>query len=100
MERISWNDLCQREDCRGRWIALDDCRYDEVTGRATEGCLIDIDDDLVELCQRIRNSDRKNCSIVFCTGEFLESASHCGEVGCATALMSHSLRSSNRQASR
>jgi hypothetical protein len=31
-----------------------------------EGSVIDADDDLVELCNRIRESDYKNCAILFC----------------------------------
>ena len=47
-------------------MALDACRYDEATGRATEGEVVDVDDDLAELCQRVRASQRRNCAIVFC----------------------------------
>lgn len=45
---------------------MDACRYDEATGRATEGEVVDIDDDLAELCQRVRSSQRRHCAIVFC----------------------------------
>lgn len=66
MERLTWEDICRRVEFRGRWVALDGCRYDEGSGRAAEGSVVDVDDDLVELCTRIRESDRKNCAILFC----------------------------------
>ncbi len=65
-QRMTWKEICHRDDCRGRWVALDDCRYDEASGKATEGAVVDVDDDLVELCQRMRESALKNCAIVFC----------------------------------
>jgi hypothetical protein len=66
MERMTWEEICAREELRGRWVALDGCRYDEVTGRATEGAVVDVDDDLAELCSRLRDSEWKNCAILFC----------------------------------
>lgn len=65
MHRMSWKDICQKTLYRDRWVALDDCHYDESTGEATDGEIIDADEDLVELCNRIRQSDRKNCAILF-----------------------------------
>ena len=62
---MTWDEICQHEDLRGRWIAIDECRFDDVTGRATEGMVVDADDDLAELCTRISESDWKNCSILF-----------------------------------
>lgn len=64
--RMTWEAICRSDEFRGRWVALDECRYDEETGRATEGSVVDVDDDLVELCARIRESERKNCAILFC----------------------------------
>jgi hypothetical protein len=64
--RMTWETICHSDEFRGRWVALDECRYDEETGRATEGAVVDVDDDLVELCARIRESERKNCAILFC----------------------------------
>lgn len=66
MERLTWEDICRRDEFRGRWVALDGCRYDEDSGRAMEGSVVDVDDDLVELCTRIRESAHKNCAILFC----------------------------------
>lgn len=62
---MSWEEICRQDEFRGRWVALDECHYDEGSGRATEGSVIDVDDDLVELCNRIRESEYKNCAILF-----------------------------------
>jgi hypothetical protein len=56
---MTWDEICSRDEYRGRWVALDGCSYDETTGKATEGALVDIDDDLVELCERIRDPVRE-----------------------------------------
>ena len=69
MQRMTWDEICQNNELRGRWIAMDECLYDEVTGRATEGLVVDSDDDLAELCARIRESERTNCSILFAGDE-------------------------------
>jgi hypothetical protein len=66
MNPMNWEDICRHDDFRGRWVALDQCRYDEDSGRAVEGEVVDVDDDLVELCNRIRESDYTNCAILFC----------------------------------
>ncbi len=69
MQRMTWDQICHDNDLRGRWIAMDECQYDEATGRATEGLVVDSDDDLAELCARIRESSRTNCSILFAGDE-------------------------------
>ena len=73
--KMSWDTICRSDEFRGRWVALDECRYDEETGRATEGAVVDADDDLVELCARIRESEWKHCAILFC-GEDGEQTPH------------------------
>ena len=45
---------------------LDAARYDETTERPTEGTVVDADDDLAELCGRLKVTGRKNCAVVFC----------------------------------
>ena len=65
MPRMTWTEICRSDDLRGRWIALGECSYDEATGHATEGLLVDADDDLGELCSRMRESQWKNCAIFF-----------------------------------
>lgn len=74
--RMQWDDICRSDEYKGRWVALDECRSDEETGRVTEGSVVDVDDDLVELCARIRESDRKNCAILFCDPNGEQSVSH------------------------
>ncbi len=64
--RLSWRQICRTDDFRGRWVALDNCRFDHATAVPAEGDVIDADEDLAELCKRIREADRSHCSIVFC----------------------------------
>lgn len=66
VERLSWDEICRRPECRGRWVALQGCRYDETTGKAAEGQLVDVDDDLAALCGRVRDQ-WKNCAILYVT---------------------------------
>lgn len=68
MKRLSWEEICQRPECAGRWVALHRCVYDEATGKATEGDLVDIDDDLAALCERVKDSEWKNCAILRAQG--------------------------------
>ena len=63
--RMTWDEICSNPECKGRWIALHGCSYDD-TGRAAAGDLVDIDADLAELCNRVRDAHRKNCAILFC----------------------------------
>ena len=65
LRRMTWEQICQDEGLRGRWVAMDECAFDDATGRAMEGLVVDSDDDLAELCNRMRESKWKNCSIVF-----------------------------------
>ena len=66
MERMTWEQICQSGDYSGRWVALDCCSYDQATGRAAEGAVVDADIDLVELCARLQAGAWKNCAILFC----------------------------------
>jgi len=52
---------------RGRWVALDECRYDTKTSQVIEGSIVDSDEDLVELCTRMRRADLQHCAILFCS---------------------------------
>lgn len=65
--RLAWDEICRRPDCGGRWVALHECVYDDATGHALEGNLVDSDDDLAVLCLRVRDSAWKNCAILFCS---------------------------------
>ena len=68
-QRLTWRDICQTDAYRGRWVALDNCRYDQATAAPIEGDPVDADEDLAELCGRLRESDRSRCAIVFCDDE-------------------------------
>jgi len=50
-------------------VALDNCRYDQVTRQPTEGDVVDSDRDLADLCRRMRESGRSSCSVLFCSGD-------------------------------
>ena len=65
-DRLTWDEICRHDNYRGRWVALDECAYDEETGRATSGAVVDVDEDLVELCERLKESEHQNCAILFC----------------------------------
>jgi len=62
---MTWSDLCQSDEFQGRWVALDGCRYDESTAKPVEGIVIDSDEDLVELCNRIRAKGGRDCAILY-----------------------------------
>jgi|SRR5580700_7872975 hypothetical protein len=64
--RLTWPEICRNDSFRGRWVALDDCTYDPRTGQATEGTVVDADEDLVTLCSRMQESDSKHCAILYC----------------------------------
>jgi hypothetical protein len=55
--RLSWPQIKDSETFRGRWVALDDCRYDSRTAQPVEGTVVDSDEDLVALCSRMQESD-------------------------------------------
>ena len=67
--RLTWPQIRKCEDYRGRWVALDECRYDARTARPMEGTVVDSDEDLIALCARMQESDDKHCAIVFCDDE-------------------------------
>jgi hypothetical protein len=64
--RLTWPEIRQSDEFSGRWVALDHCRYDARTAQPVEGIVIDVDDDLVELCSRIQESENRHCAILFC----------------------------------
>ena len=66
--RMSWPQIQRSDEFRGRWVALDDCRYDAKTAQPVEGSVIDADEDLVELCSRIQQAENRHCAILFCDG--------------------------------
>lgn len=66
---VRWPQISRTERFRGHWVALDNCRYDQVTRQPTEGDVVDSDENLAELCRRMRESGRSSCSVLFCSGD-------------------------------
>jgi hypothetical protein len=64
--RASWDDLCRTSEYRGRWVALDNVHYCPSTSKPIEGDVVDADDDLASLCQRMREGDHHSCCILLC----------------------------------
>lgn len=67
--RLTWPEIRQNNEYRGRWVALDNCVYDVKTAKPVEGSVVDADDDLVQLCSRIRSNNNHHCAILFCEEE-------------------------------
>lgn len=66
---MKWPQVSRTERFRGFWVALDNCRYDHVTRQPTEGDVVDSDQNLADLCRRMRESGRSSCSVLFCAGD-------------------------------
>jgi hypothetical protein len=64
--RMSWHEICAHKKYRGRWVALDGCRFDNSTQQPSEGTVIDADDDLGELCSRVKRANHHFCTILYC----------------------------------
>jgi hypothetical protein len=64
---MTWPQIQEMDEFRGRWVALDNCTYDARTAQPVEGSVVDVDEDLVELCNRIRLSDSRHCAIFYCS---------------------------------
>ena len=69
--RMTWQKLCRSDEFKGQWVALDNCRYDKATLQPIEGDVVDSDEELVELCSRLREIGRGSCAILFCEDEVL-----------------------------
>jgi hypothetical protein len=67
--QLSWPQVRELEEYRGRWVALDHCKFDGRSKHPIEGVVVDVDDDLVALCTRLKKEDRHNCAILFCEEE-------------------------------
>ena len=59
--RMTWPDLCRSERYKGLWVAIDNCRYDASTRQPVEGDVVDSDEELSELCARMREAGRSSC---------------------------------------
>ena len=64
--RMSWLELVRSGQLKGLWVALDNCRYDQVTHQPIEGDVVDADEELTELCARMREAGRTACAILRC----------------------------------
>jgi hypothetical protein len=64
--RMTWPEMCRSEEYRGRWVALDNIRYEPSSTQPQEADVVDSDEDLGELCSRMREADRTACAILFC----------------------------------
>jgi hypothetical protein len=64
--RLTWPQICRSNEFRGRWVALDGCKYDPRTAQPAEGTVVDADEDLAALCSRMQASDSKHLAILFC----------------------------------
>lgn len=62
----TWTDLNSSDEFLGKWVALDNCRYDHSTGKPLEGDVVDADVEFSVLCDRMKASGRCSCAILFC----------------------------------
>jgi hypothetical protein len=69
--KMTWSELCRSERFKGMWVALDNCRYDKSTLQPLEGDVVDSDEELAELCGRLREAGQSACAILFCEDEVL-----------------------------
>ena len=69
--KMTWSELCRSEQFKGMWVALDNCRYDRSTLQPLEGDVVDSDEELAELCGRLREAGHCSCAILFCEDEVL-----------------------------
>jgi hypothetical protein len=68
---MTWPELCRSAQFKGMWVALDNCRYDQNTRQPIEGDVVDSDEELSELCSRMREGGKGSCAILFCDDEVL-----------------------------
>lgn len=64
--RLSWSEICANQRYQGRWVALDAPSYEGTSRTPQEGTVVDVDDDLAELCSRMKKANHKSCAVVFC----------------------------------
>lgn len=68
---MTWPDMCRSDEYRGRWVALDNIRYEPGSSQPQEADVVDADEDLGELCTRMREADHTACAILFCEDEVI-----------------------------
>jgi len=64
--RMTWPELCASGEYWGRWFELDNILYEPSSTQPHEADVVDSDEDLGELCSRMREADRTACAILFC----------------------------------
>jgi hypothetical protein len=70
--QLTWRQISRSAEFRGRWVALVACTYDPKTAQPLEGMVVDADEDLVALCNRMQASDSKHCAILYCDDRSLQ----------------------------
>jgi hypothetical protein len=70
-----WSEIARSREFQGRWVALDSVRYEPGTSLPVEAEVVDWDEDLAELCARMREADRTSCTILFCEADSFVAAS-------------------------
>jgi hypothetical protein len=74
---MSWDQMRTSRELTGRWVALDNIRFAPGSSEPLEADLVDVDDDLVELCARIREGDRTSCRILHCVSTATSAPAPC-----------------------
>jgi hypothetical protein len=69
MNRQTWPEARISGRFAGKWVALDECRYEGRSREPVDGIVVDSDEDLVELCSRMDESDSRHCVLCFCRDE-------------------------------
>lgn len=69
--RTNWPELLRGGQLKGLWVALDNCRYDQTTLQPIEGDVVDADEELTELCTRMREAGRTACAILRCDDDVI-----------------------------
>jgi hypothetical protein len=68
---MTWPEFCRSNQFKGYWVAIDNCRYDQFTHQPVEGDVVDSDEELSELCARMREAGQSSCTIVYCETDVL-----------------------------
>jgi len=69
--RMTWPKPVHASQLKGLWVALDNCRYDQTTRQPIEGDVVDADEDLADLCGRMRETGRTSCAILLCDDDVI-----------------------------
>ena len=65
---MSWDEICRHPEYEGRWVALSEPEYGN-DGETKAGAVVDADENLSALCQRVRSSELRDCAIVRCSSK-------------------------------